>query len=427
MPSVEARGTGRKGLSSSMGKLGKIIRMEFRLTVANRLFIVLTLLGPFLIAAVTLLPTFLSAPGGMGGAPVKIALPGADPRFLQAVSPAFRQLNIETSAFSGSAALLDDQVRSGIYDGYLLVPVDLSAATRLQYVSKNAAGPRVTGALQAVIGTAVIAQRLERAGIAASQVAALTTPPSLETRQLSAGGGGRRSPDFLSLLTTGLTFAMLLYMTVILYGQVIGRSVLTEKTNKTVEIMLSSVRPMELLFGKILGRAAASLVQYGIWVAVSAVVLKLVGPRLGVAIGAGLSPGTFAWLVLFFILAFFLYCSLYAALGAASQDEQHLGQLAWPVIIFLLIPVVMISPIITMPRAPLVVGLSFFPLTAPIVMFLRILVGAALPWEILVSVGLIVAATAAVVWLSARIFRVGILMTGKRFTFAEVLRLARVR
>jgi ABC-2 type transport system permease protein len=226
---------------------------------------------------------------------------------------------------------------------------------------------------------------------------------------------------------TGLTFAMLLYMTVLLYGQVIGRSVLTEKTSKTVEIMLSSVRPMDLLFGKILGKALASLLQYGIWVTVSAAVLKLIGPRFGLSIGFGLTMSTLAYLVLFFILAYFLYCSLYAALGAASEDEQHLGQLAWPMVIFLVIPIVMISPIITTPQAPVIIGLSLFPLTAPIVMFLRILVGAARPWEILVSIGLIIAATAGVIWLSARIFQVGILMTGKRFKFREVLRLARSR
>ena len=226
---------------------------------------------------------------------------------------------------------------------------------------------------------------------------------------------------------TGLTLAMLLYMTVLLYGQVIGRSVLTEKTSKTVEIMLSSVRPMDLLFGKILGKALASLLQYGIWVTVSAAVLKLIGPRLGISIGAGLSMHTLVYLVVFFIMAFFLYCSLYAALGAASEDEQHLGQLAWPVIIFLIIPMVLISSVITTPRAPMIVGLSLFPLTAPIVMFLRIMVGAAEPWEILVSIALIIATTAAVIWLSSRIFRVGILMTGKRFKFLEVLRLVRHR
>jgi len=307
------------------------------------------------------------------------------------------------------------------------MPADLSKVSQLTYVSRNAADFRVMGVLRSVMGQAIVAQRLVNAGISASQVASLTQSPPFETWQLMQGGEKKKSPDFITILTTGLTLAMLLYMTVILYGQVIGRSVLTEKTSKTVEIMLSSVRPMDLLFGKILGKGLASLLQYGIWVTISAALLKVIGPRFGVSIGAGLSMSTLVYLVLFFILAFFLYCSLYAALGAASEDEQHLGQLAWPVIIFLVIPVVMILPIISTPQAPVIVGLSLFPLTAPIVMLLRIMVGAAMPWEILVSVGLIIATTAAVVWLSAKIFRVGILMTGKRFKFGEVLRLARYR
>jgi len=410
-----------------MGKLLKIIRMEFRLTAANKVFIVLTILGPFLIAAVTILPSLITMSGGAMGAPMtKIALLGADPRFVQEISPAFTQSRIEVSAAEGTPEQMDAEVLAGAYDGYLIVPTGLSDVTRLEYVSKNAADFRVVGILQGVIGQAIVAQRLVKAGIPASQVSTLTQSPAFQTRQLTQSGEKKNS-DFLTVLMTGLMLAMLLYMTVLLYGQVIGRSVLTEKTNKTVEIMLSSVGPMQLLFGKILGKALASLLQYGIWVSISAVVLKLIGPRLGVSIGFGLSIGALGYLVVFFLLAFFLYCSLYAALGAASEDEQHLGQLAWPVIIFLVIPVVMISAIISNPQAPFIVGLSLFPLTAPIVMFLRILVGAARPVEILVSIGLILLTTAAVIWLSAKIFRVGILMTGKRFKFGEVLRLARYK
>jgi ABC-2 type transport system permease protein len=411
-----------------MGKLAKIIRMEFRLTVMSKVFVVLTIIGPFLIAAIAILPSLLSTSGGaMGSAGTRIALLGADPRFVHEISPSLRPLKIEVSAIQGSSESLDAQVLAGVYDGYVELPADLSDATRLQYVSKDAADFRVMGVLQGVMGRAIVAQRLVKAGISSSRVSLLTQPPVFETRQLSRSGEKKKSSDFVTVLMTGLTFAMLLYMTVLLYGQVIGRSVLTEKTNKTVEIMLSSVRPMDLLFGKILGKALASLLQYGIWVTISVAVLKLVGPPLGVSVGFGLSTGTLAYLVLFFILAYFLYCSLYAALGAASEDEQHLAQLTWPVVIFLAIPVVMISSIIGTPRAPVIVGLSLFPLTAPIVMFLRILVDAAEPWEILVSIGLILAATAVVIWLSAKIFRVGILMTGKRFKLREVLRLVRSR
>ena len=402
--------------------------MEFRLTVANKAFIVLTLLGPFLIVAVAILPSLLSKSGSaMGGPATRIALLGADPRFVREISPSFQQSKIEISDVQGSAETLDSLVQSGVYDGYLVLPSNLDDVTRLEYVSKNAADYRVLGALQAVIGKAIVAERLVNAGIPASNVGSLTQSPAFEMKQLTQSGEKKTNPDFITIFMTGLTLAMLLYMTVLLYGQVIGRSVLTEKTSKTVEIMLSSVRPMDLLFGKILGKASASLVQYGIWVTISTGALKLIGPRLGVSVGAGLSMATLAYLVLFFILAFFLYCSVYAALGAASEDEQHLNQLALPVVIFLIIPVVMISAIIGTPRAPVIVALSLFPFTAPIVMFLRILVGAVSALEILVSIGLIIGTTAAVIWLSARIFRAGILMTGKRLNLREVLGLARSR
>jgi ABC-2 type transport system permease protein len=418
----------RHGQAHSVNKLARIIRMEFRLTAANALFIALTAVGPFLIVAVAVLPGLLSKPGSAMGSPVtRIALVGADPRFVQEISPAFLQSKIEVSAAAGSAEKLDAQVQSGTYDGYIVLPSNLDDGTRLEYVSKNSADYGVLGTLQAVIGKAIVAQRLMNAGVPAGKVSSLTQLPAFEMKQLTQSGEKKKDSGFITVLMTGLTLAMLLYMTVVLYGQVIGRSVLTEKTSKTVEIMLSSVRPMDLLFGKILGKAIASLLQYGVWVTISAGALKLIGPRLGVTIDAGLSMGTLAYLVLFFILAFFLYCSVYAALGAASEDEQHLNQLALPVVVFLIIPIVMISAIITTPRAPVIVALSLFPLTAPIVMFLRILVGAAPAREILVSIGLIIATTAGVIWLSARIFRAGILMTGRRFNLREVLGLARSR
>jgi ABC-2 type transport system permease protein len=408
-----------------MNKLAKIIRMEFRLTAANKAFIILTILGPFLIAAVTVLPTVLTASGSaMGAAETKIALVGANPAFVASVAPTFAASRIRVSASAGPAESMDAALLAGTMDGYLVVPEDLLAATRLEYVSKVAADFRVLGVLQGVIGQAITTARLVKAGIPASNVAALTQPPVFETRQLTASGE-KKSSDFLTTLMSGLLLAMIIYMTVLLYGQAIGRSVLIEKTSKTVEIMLSSVRPMDLLFGKILGKALASLLQYGVWVVISTLVLRLLRPVFGVTISLSVNASTFGWLVLFFLLAFFLYCSLYAALGASAEDEQHLSQLAWPVIVFLVIPIVMISPIITSPQAPFVVGLSLFPLTAPIVMFMRIVVGSVDTWQILLSVGLMLVTIALVIWLSAKIFRVGILMTGKRFKLGEVIRLAR--
>jgi len=411
-----------------VSKLGKIIRMEFRLTVANKVFVILTLIGPFLIAGVTLLPTLLAgSEGAMGSSPTRIAFLGADPGFVQQIAPTFQDAKIEVSAVQGSVAELDALVQAGKYDGYLLWPADLSDVSTVEYTTKTTADVRVMGLLQSVIERTVVVQRLVDAGIPASRIESLIETPTVTNQRLLKSGEKTEGSDFLTVLMTGITFAMLLYVTLLLYGQVIARSVLIEKTNKTVEIMLSSVRPMELLFGKILGKAAASLLQYGIWVVLSVLFLKLIGPHIGMVVGLEISAGTIAYLVLFFIVSFFLYCSLYAALGAVSEDEQHLGQLSWPIVIFLVIPIVMISPIISTPQAPVIVVLSFFPFTAPVVMFLRILVGAATLLEVVISLAIIMATTAGVIWLSARIFSAGILVSGRRFKLKELLGLVRCR
>jgi ABC-2 type transport system permease protein len=413
----------RKGaFGFGRSRLAQIIRMEFRLTAANKAFVILTILGPFLLAAVTVLPTFLATRGGVGGgADLTVAVVNAEPRFLESIRGPLAQNRIRVFEAQGSPESLDAQVLAGAFDGYIAFPEDPAAAARLQYVSKNVSDFRVMGVLQGVIGQSVVALRLVQAGLPPESVPALVRPPEIATRQLAASGQ-KESRDFLSVLMTGLTLGMLLYMTVLLYGQTIGRSVLTEKTSKTVEIMLSSVRPMELLFGKILGKAAASILQYGIWVSVTALFLSVAGPKLGIGISLGGNLATLAFLVLYFLLAFFLYCSLFAALGAASQDEQHLGQLSWPLIIFLVVPIVMISPIIGSPDSPLIVALSLFPLTSSVVMFIRIVAGAAETWEILASIGILLVAIAGAVALSAKVFRVGLLMTGKRFKLGEILR-----
>jgi ABC-2 type transport system permease protein len=220
---------------------------------------------------------------------------------------------------------------------------------------------------------------------------------------------------------------MMLYMTILLYGQAIGRSVLNEKLSKTVEIMLSSVNPRELLVGKIIGKAAASILQYAVWILMAMVFLNIVGPLVNVEVNLAGGASTYFYLVSFFLLAFLLYSTVYAALGAASEDETHLGQLAWPVILFLVLPMIMIGSMATSPDGILPRVLSIFPLTAPIVMFQRLMVGNPATWEVILSVGLLIASIIAIAMLAAKIFRIGILMTGKRYTLREIVRWLRYK
>jgi ABC-2 type transport system permease protein len=404
-----------------LAKMAKIARMEFKLTAVNRAFIVLTILGPFIIVAISVLPGLLAMSGSMGSPELKVAIVSQDQSFVDGIAPALNRSGIRVVNAQGSPQSLDEMVLGGTLDGYMTLPPDLLSTKHLEYVSKNVGDFRVMGTLQGVIGQSIVAMRLMKAGLPAGEIASIVSPPAIENRRLAKTGEKEKS-DFLTILMTGLALVMLLYMTVLLYGQAIGRSVLTEKTSKTVEIMLSSVKPLDLLYGKILGKAAAGLLQYAVWAVMTAAFLGIFGPRLGINLNLGITPATLAFLVLFFILAFFLYSGMYAALGSAAEDEQHLSQLAWPVIIFLMIPVFLISPIIMNPNAPFVVGLSLFPLTASVVMFLRVVVGGTPSWQILLSIGIQLLTIALVVFLSAKIFRVGLLMTGKRFKMGEIVK-----
>jgi ABC-2 type transport system permease protein len=403
-------------------KLVKIARMEFKLTAANKAFIIITILGPFLIFAMTVLPSLLMQKGGFGGPRQKVAMIGASPEFIQGIEPALKGLGVDLMRpDSSSPESLDDLVLSGGLNGYLIIPQDLAGATRLEYVTKDTADFIFIGSLQGVIGQSIVAMRLVASGLPPERIASLVQPPTIENKRLTSEGK-KESQDYLTVLFTTLAFAFLIYMTVLLYGQAIGRSVLTEKTSKTVEIMLSSVRPRDLMYGKIFGKAIGGLIQYAIWIIMSLLFLKLVGPRLGVDLNLNINASTLFYLVLFFLLAFFIYCSVYAGLGAASEDEQHLSQLAWPVIIFLMIPVVFIAPIIMNPRSTVAVVLSIFPLTAPIVMFMRVVASSVPPLQIAISIALQLLTIAGITALSGKIFRVGLLMTGKRFKIGEVLK-----
>ncbi|HUX21803.1 MAG TPA: ABC transporter permease, partial [Spirochaetia bacterium] len=319
---------------------------------------------------------------------------------------------------------LKKEVADGNLAGLLVLPADLLSAKSYDYFSKTGTDVIVSETLSGIFGTQVVAERLGKEGLDPTRIAYLSSRPSLVVKKVGSGGVAS-STGFTDILFTVMGFVMMLYMTVLLYGQMIGRSVVTEKTSKTVEIMLSSVRPMELLFGKILGKGLAGLLQYGIWIGVALILVRIVGPGLHVKPPEALTLGNLGILLGFFVLAFFLYSAAYGALGAGSEDEQHLTQLAWPLLIFLIVPLVAISSFVMDPGSTFSVVLSFFPMTAPIVMLIRILVSTPPLWQILVSIGILVLTIFAFVSLAAKIFRVGILMTGKRFGLGEILKWVR--
>jgi ABC-2 type transport system permease protein len=291
-------------------------------------------------------------------------------------------------------------------------------------VARSSADPAVAGFLEEAIGEFVVRARLARVGVTPDRVEELTRRPELVPQRLDKSGETEEQ-NFMGVFFTMFGMVMLIYMTILLYGQMIGRSALQEKQSKTVEILLSSVRPLDLMFGKILGKGSAGLLQYLFWIGVAIVLISVLGAGSSLQVPATLTLANLGFLLLFFLLAYFLYAAAYAALGSVAQDEQHLGQLGMPLILMLIVPLLLMSLIISAPSSPVIVGLSFFPFTAPIVLFARILIAAPPVWHVLLSVGIMLATIVLVGLASAKLFRTALLMTGQRVTFSALFRMLR--
>jgi len=405
-------------------KLTRIIGMEFRLTSANKAFVIITLIGPFLIVAVSVLPSLLAM---RGSGTAKLAVTGTQEEFVREITPALENSGVQLVHVGETEEELRKAVLEGEIDGYLVIPGNPLEIESIEYITSGGTNFQLLGTIQGIIGNIIVTRRLAREGLDPSRVGFIMRQPQIITKRVSRQSGQTENQDFMTIMFTGIAFTMLIYMTVLLYSQSIARSVLTEKTSKTVEIMLSSVNAKELLFGKILGKAIASLLQYAVWIVMALIFLRILKPLVNLNLSIAGGAESILYLVVFFLLAFFLYSSAYAALGAASEDEQHLGQLSWPMIFFLVLPMVMVGAIATNPGAPLVVALSFFPMTAPIVMFQRVIMGSPAGYEILICIVILFISILGMIIFSAKIFRIGLLMTGKRFSLKEILRWLKYR
>lgn len=408
------------------------------MTAANKAFAAITIVGPFLIAAIAILPGMLAqrqasiseettvgfvreAAGEAAGA-ASAAEAAEGERVLEELNRRLDGTLVQLEAVADreqAKAMVQDEA----IHGALVLSGEFTRAERVEYYSRTGTDMHIAGLLEGVIGQAVFEERVANAGFDPGEIQRLTARPEVILQRVADSGDADGS-DFMGIILTVITFVMMIYMTVLLYGQMIGRSVLMEKTAKTVEIMLSSVRPSELLFGKILGKGLAAMLQYAIWIGMALLLLKAIGPRFDIQPPPALTAGNLGFLLMFFLLAFFLYSAAYAAIGAGAEDEQHLGQLSMPLVLFLIVPLVLVSPMVMNPSGVLVVALSYFPFTSPIVMLIRVLVDMPAAWELLLCAAILVGSILLTGFGAARVFRIGILMSGARKSWKDLFRWA---
>lgn len=411
-------------------KMRAIARREFVQRIRSRWFIIGTLIVPAFMIAIVGVPILFV---GNAEEQVDIRIGVVDesgelaPQLIEElVGEGISAREIDAlpavPAESLGAALTDIGV-----DAVLSMPRGALDSTTLTLYSTRRLSSNERAVLEDAIGRDVVRSRLREAGIEGVSPEELLSRPGVDVVELSADA--RRRGDEASEVV-GIVFAMLLYTLLIIYGQMVTRSVLEEKTSDIVEIMASSVRPWELMAGKIVGVGAVGLVQFSIWAAMGAVVgvygLAAAAPALaqsGIDItGFTVPVGLLGLALLYFLFGYLLYAGLFAAGGAMLSNEQDVQQVMMPIVIVIIIPVMVLTPAIDAPNAPWVVGMSLVPFFSPVLMLARMSVTDVPFWQLSLSGLLLLITIMAVTWAAGRIYRVGILMKGKRPNVPELWR-----
>jgi ABC-2 type transport system permease protein len=321
---------------------------------------------------------------------------------------------------------LDSQVRAGELDGWLWL--DTAALTRnsFPYHAENVSSPAVLGVLEEQVSEVVRDWRLEKAGYDSAKISDLTADLEADTLRITEEGSHKEN-GFLGLIVPLVLF-FLLYMVFLIYGSQILQGVLEEKGSRIMEVLASTVRPTELMLGKIAGIGLAALIQMAIWLATVAAftVPGLLGAMVMGGDGAAGLPALSLWVFVHFLLLFlagFLMCaSLYASIGAAFNNLEEAQQFAAIPMVIVIAPMFFIMPVLNDPNSTVAVVTSLIPFFTPMLMSLRISTQMPPVWQILLGYVLCGATVAFLVWLCARIYRVGILMYGKKPTVQEIWR-----
>lgn len=329
-------------------------------------------------------------------------------------------VTVETYAPADTAARaqLDDELlkKDAKLDGYLVVQPAANGEGRSTFDWHPKAKADVVGKarLSGAIRSALTREALSHKGMAAADVNSLLKPVELDTP--GATGGSSSAAAFGSAY--GMFFLM--YFVILFYGMNVARSIIEEKTSRVFEVLLATIRPEEMLAGKVIGVGAVGLTQVGIWIACALLALSLHVVGSDIHIMPSATQAVF--FVVFFLLGYLLYSSIAAALGAMTNSEQELQQMN----IFLMLPLILCSllifSIVSSPDSMTAKVMSFIPFCTPLIMYTRIAVGKPTPLDISISLVEMVLTIAVILWVASRIYRVGILMYGKKPNLPEIIR-----
>ena len=430
-----------------------IIGREFKERVAKKSFIVTTILMPVLMLA------FMAAPA------LIMSLSSPENRTLAVIDnsgivlPALVEHQPENLVLVPTAEPLDSAIRSDRYNGVLVIGADVAASPKASLYMHDASSVELESMLASRIEDAVRDQKLKSYNIDNLQqiLDETETNVNLSTIRVDDKGEGESTSSFLSF-GIGLFSTFILYMFLLMYGQMVMTSIIEEKSNRVLELVVSSVKPTQLMLGKILGVGLVAVVQVIIWAillgAMSMIVMPMLVPDAVMSQVNALNAGTldtasasvdvdmlqaisyfgspvailsiFGYLLLILIGGFLFYASIFAAIGSAVDNIQDASQLQSFAVLPIILALVFSFTVAQEPNSTLAVWLSMIPFTSPMVMLCRI--PFSIPgWEIAVSVAILYLSFVVMAWISGKIYRVGIFMYGKKPNIKDLIRWARYK
>ena len=431
-------------------KVRAIIRREYLQRVRSKWFLLSTLGIPVLFIGIGVLAGVLAVESQTEFEVHSIGVVDRTGRLSDLVVRELLQDSILASEARGLERASDDEVRERLlesaFDLFLVLPVGTLRSPadpgadgsgggreqrpRVQLLSRDNVGVAAQRTIRQGVNRALVRSRLLDAGVEGIDPATLLETARLDVVNVTEGGAARSQEVFEAI---SMVLALIFYAALIVYGQMMIRSIVEEKTSDVVEVMVSSVRPWELMLGKILGVGAVGITQLLIWGVVmgAAILLGLTAGASALAgVGVDLSAirvpwGVVALILVFLILGYLLYAGMFAGGGATMGSEQDAQQVALPIIMLIIVPFVAAQPLIESPNAAWAVVMSLVPFFSPILMPSRLLVSSVPAVQVTAAVLLLVACILGVAWVAGRIYRVGILMKGQRANLPEIIRWVR--
>lgn len=443
-----------------MRKFFAVVKHEYRKVVLKWSFLIGTLLLPFLAACFAIVPALIFS---LKGEPTRIVIVDPTSRIAsrikknlsadrmmakakKAAEDSFKDINasreetmkrnarqlVETFQFvdynydpDRSAAIRQElmgKITTGEIDAYLIIPENVDDPDAIFEFRSRKAGDFVTNdTFKDALNDAVRSQRLTDANISEVKLGVINAPVTLDIKGVNEKG---EEKDSSGVMVASFIIGLMIYITLAIYGQAIMGAVVEEKETRIAEILFSSARPFELMMGKLVGVGLAGLTQLAIWILTAAVLIGIVAAQAGfgdlLAAAPPITPLMIIYFLTFFLLGFFLYASIFALIGSMVTTVQEGGQFAFPPIMILLIGFYFSFAVIRDPNSSLSFWVSIAPFLAPITMPVRILAETPPFWQIGLSILVNGLAIAGLVWLASRVYRVGMLMYGKRATIPEV-------